>query len=206
MAKKQPAKKPAKRPVGRALPILTEARACTHCASELPLGPKPLLAGKSSARILIVGQAPGRVAHETGKPWNDKSGERLRDWLGMTDDQFYDESVTAIVPMGFCFPGTGKSGDMPPRPECAPLWHERILKSLKHIGLTVYAGKYAMEHNAGGAYASVTEAAKAYADHLPERIFLPHPSPRNNLWLKKNPWFERDVLPKLRRRAAELVG
>ena len=191
---------------GRRLPILNEVRACVVCEDSLPLGPKPLVAGKSSARILIVGQAPGRVAHETGMPWNDKSGERLRGWLGMSDGQFYDESLTAIVPMGFCFPGTGKSGDMPPRPECAPLWHERILKSLKHIGLTVYAGKYAMDHNSGGRYRSVTEAAQGFADDLPEKIFLPHPSPRNNLWLKKNPWFESDALPELRERVASLVG
>ena len=190
----------------RSLPIFSEVRACTQCAEFLPLGPKPLVAGKTSSKILIVGQAPGRVAHETGKPWNDKSGERLRDWLGMTDKQFYDESLTAIIPMGFCFPGTGKSGDMPPRPECAPLWHERILKSLKHIGLTVFAGKYAMDHNASGRYSTVTQAARGYDHDLPSEIFLPHPSPRNNLWLKKNPWFEADVLPMLRNRVSDLIS
>ncbi len=190
---------------GRALPILKEVRACEHCAEHLPLGPKPLVAARSSAKILVVGQAPGRVAHETGKPWNDKSGERLRQWMGITDEQFYDDSITAIMPMGFCFPGTGKSGDMPPRPECAPLWHERIKKSLNHIELTVYAGRYAIDYYSTKEHASVTAAAADYKNQLPDHIFLPHPSPRNNLWLRKNAWFEEQTVPLLQKRVAELV-
>jgi len=191
---------------GRSLPILKEVRACTTCAPDLPLGPRPLIAGRSSARLLVIGQAPGRIAHETGKPWNDKSGERLRQWMGISADDFYDDSLTAIMPMGFCFPGTGKSGDMPPRPECAPQWHDRVIRALKNVELTVCAGMYAMKRYAPRRYASMTEAAADYENHLPNLILLPHPSGRNNIWLRKNPWFELKAIPALRQRVREVLG
>lgn len=191
---------------GRSLPILREARACTACAPVLPLGPRPLVRARSSARILVIGQAPGRIAHETGKPWNDQSGQRLRHWMGISDEDFYDDSVTAIMPMGFCFPGTGASGDMAPRPECAPLWHDRIIRSLKSIELTVCAGMYAMARYRTRPYTSMTEAAADYLNQLPGLILLPHPSGRNNLWLRRNPWFEAKAVPALRRRVREVLG
>jgi len=191
---------------GRALPILKEVRTCAHCAPHLPLGPRPLIAGRSSARILVIGQAPGRIAHETGTPWNDKSGERLRAWMGISGEDFYNDALTAIMPMGFCFPGAGESGDRPPRPECAPLWHDRVRRSLKNVELTVCAGMYAMKRYAPRPYASITEAAADYASLLPGLILLPHPSGRNNLWLRRNPWFEDEAVPALRRRVREVLA
>ncbi len=190
----------------RSLPILKEVRACKACAPELPLGPKPLIAGRSSARILVIGQAPGRIAHETGIPWNDSSGERLRAWMGISSEAFYDDSITAIMPMGFCFPGAGRSGDMPPRPECAPLWHDRVVGALKNVELTVCAGMYAMKRYAPKPYASMTEASADFREQLPSLILLPHPSGRNNIWLRKNPWFEKKAIPALRQRVREVLG
>lgn len=169
------------------------------------MGPNPLVRGRSSARILVVGQAPGRVAHRTSTPWNDKSGERLREWMGLSEAQFYDESLVAIVPMGFCYPGTGKGGDLPPRTECAETWHEKINRALKHIELRVYAGRYAIEHNCEDVYPSVTAAVREYERYMPDRFFLPHPSPRNNLWLRRNAWFEGDVVPMLQKRVAGIL-
>jgi uracil-DNA glycosylase len=160
------------------------------------------------SRVLIIGQAPGRIAHETGVPWNDKSGDRLREWLGVTDAQFYDESLFAIVPMGFCYPGKAKGGDKPPRRECAAIWHPRILPELARIQLTVYVGRHAFERSLTPLAAeaeSLTEGVRAARRLLPERIVLPHPSPRNRLWMKRNPWFERGILPALRRRVAEVL-
>lgn len=195
------------------LPILTEARACRVCEHALPGGPRPLLAASASSRIVIIGQAPGRIAHETGVPWNDASGKRLREWLGVTDERFYDESIIALVPMGFCYPGTvktggggGKGGDMAPRPECAPLWHPRILPALTKIELTVYIGNYAFARYLASEAESLTEGVRAAKELLPTRILLPHPSPRNQLWLAKNPWFARDVLPALRKRVKAVLG
>ncbi len=186
------------------LPLLQEVRACTVCAHALEHGPRPLLAASPRAKLIVIGQAPGRVAHESGVPWNDKSGERLRDWLGVTSETFYDESKVAMMPMGFCYPGTGKWGDLAPRPECAPLWHERLLAEMPAIELTVYVGRYAFEQVFGSEFASVTEASRAFKRLLPGRVVLPHPSPRNNLWLKKNPWFEAEALPALRRAVRRL--
>jgi len=181
------------------LPLLKKVRACTECAAHLPHGPNPLLAASSTAKLIVIGQAPGRVAHESGIPWNDRSGQRLRAWLGVVDETFYDPSRVALMPMGFCFPGAGRSGDLAPRPECAPLWHEKLLAKMPAIELTVYVGTYAFARALGDRFASVTDAARAY-DGLLEAgmIVLPHPSPRNNIWLKKNPWFESGLLPRLR--------
>ncbi|WP_231491394.1 uracil-DNA glycosylase family protein [Microbulbifer sp. HZ11] len=152
-----------------------------------------------SARLLIVGQAPGTRVHETGIPWNDPSGERLRDWLQLDRDAFYDESQIAIMPMGFCYPGRGKGGDLPPRPECAPTWHQRILDQMPDIQLTLLIGQYAQRYYLPHWYGSITENVRHFTDALPHGFFpLPHPSPRNTLWLKRRPWFEEEVVPALR--------
>ncbi len=185
-------------------PLLQEIRACTHCAADLPLPPKPILDFAPSARILIAGQAPGRRAHDRGIPWDDASGDRLREWLGVDKAAFYDPTVFAIVPMGFCYPGTGRSGDLPPRPECAPLWAAKIARVLRRIEFKVIIGAYAQEHHLAAQGATLTDTVKAWRDHLPAAIPLPHPSPRNNIWLKKNPWFEKELVPVLRRRVARL--
>ena len=187
------------------LKVIREARACTACAASLPLGPRPLVAGSSAARILIVGQAPGRRAHESGIPWHDPSGDRLRAWLGIDDDTFYDPRTTALMPMGFCFPGTGASGDLPPRPECAPLWHDRLSAAFRSVRLTVLVGRYAIDAKVSPRFRTVTDAVRAWNELLPERIALPHPSGRNNIWLKKNPWFERETLPALRRAVTRAI-
>lgn len=154
-----------------------------------------------SAKILIIGQAPGIKAHETGVPWNDQSGDRLRSWLGVSREEFYDERKIAIMPMGFCYPGKGKSGDLPPRPECAPLWHDKILSYLPHIQLTLLIGQYAQEkYLRDSRKETLTETVRAWKEYR-KNGFLPlvHPSPRNQIWLKKNPWFEQQVIPHIRR-------
>ncbi|NIL99375.1 MAG: uracil-DNA glycosylase family protein [Acidobacteria bacterium] len=185
--------------------LLKEVRACTACAG-LPLGPRPVLAAARSARILVVGQAPGTRVHETGVPWNDPSGDRLRSWMNVDRETFYDTRRIAIVPMGFCYPGRGKSGDLPPRPECAPLWHERILRELPHLELKILAGSYAQAHYlAGRVQRTLTETVRASEEYGEDTIPLPHPSPRNNLWLRKNPWFEERLVPRLQSRVRELL-
>lgn len=184
--------------------LLCEVRACRVCAAHLPNQPRPVLRAASSARLLIVGQAPGRRVHETGIPWNDPSGDRLRDWLQLSRDEFYDESCIAIIPTGFCYPGTGKGGDLPPRPECAPLWHPRLRAALPEIRLTLLIGGYAQAYYLGAhRKATLTETVRHARDYLPEFLPLPHPSPRNQLWLKKNPWFAADTLSLLRGQLAE---
>ncbi len=185
--------------------LLEEVRSCTLCAEYLPLGPRPVLQVHSSARILIAGQAPGKKVHETGIPFNDASGERLRSWLGMAREVFYDPEQVAILPMGFCYPGTGKSGDLPPRTECALAWRARLLSKMQNLQLTVVIGKYAQDYHLPNAGASLTEVIKAWRKFWPHTIPLPHPSPRNNLWLKRNPWFEKEILPVLRSRVAEVL-
>jgi uracil-DNA glycosylase len=186
--------------------LLANVRACTLCAAHLPLGPRPVVQMHSSARILIAGQAPGRKVHETGVPFNDASGERLRDWLGMSREVFYDAKQVAILPMGFCFPGTGKSGDLPPRPECAPAWRAPLLSSLKNLQLTLVVGQYAQAYHLPQAGANLTDTVLAWRDHWPDTVPLPHPSPRNNLWLKRNPWFEIELLPALRIRVGQVLS
>jgi uracil-DNA glycosylase len=159
-----------------------------------------------SARILIVGQAPGRKVHETGLPFNDASGDRLRGWLGMSREVFYDPAQVAILPMGFCFPGTGKSGDLPPRPECAPAWREELLSHLTNLQLTLAIGQYALAYHLPNGAASVTDAVKAWQQSWPHIVPMPHPSPRNNAWLKRNAWFEQELVPALRRRVAQVLA
>lgn len=186
--------------------LLERVRACTLCQG-LPLGPRPLLQASSSARILIAGQAPGRRAHLSGIPFDDVSGERLRVWLGLTREQFYDASRVAIIPMGLCFPGTGKSGDLPPRPECAPAWRAPLLASLPQIALTVVLGRYALAwHCPEQARAALSDAVAAWLKAPGPVIPLPHPSPRNMAWLKRHPWFEAEVLPLLRERIQLALG
>ncbi len=186
--------------------LLREVRACTVCAAHLPFPPRPVLRAASSARILIIGQAPGRRVHETGIPWNDPSGERLREWLQVSRDTFYDEQRIAIIPTAFCYPGKGTSGDLPPRPECAPLWHPRLRATLPNIRFTLLIGSYAQACYLGERrYQTLAETVQHYRDYLPEYLPLPHPSWHNQQWLKRNPWFTDEVLPLLRQRVAELM-
>lgn len=182
--------------------LLEEVRACRVCEESLPLGANPVVRANKNARLLIVGQAPGTRVHATGIPWNDPSGNRLRQWLEMSREEFYDEQKIAIIPMGFCYPGKGKSGDLPPRKECAELWHDRILSLLPDIQLTLLIGQYAQNHYLPKDFLkqhkTLTERVRHWQD-CPTGFFpLPHPSPRNQLWLRKNPWFESEVIPSLR--------
>jgi len=178
--------------------LTVEIRACTLCAHALPMGPRPVLQVSKSARILIVGQAPGIRVHQTGVPFDDPSGNRLRAWMGIDKNVFYDAEKIAIVPMGFCYPGTGKSGDLPPRPECAPTWRAKLLDQLPQISLTLVIGQYAQAWHLGRlAKDNLTETVKAWQEFGRNVIPLPHPSPRNNIWLKKNPWFEQEVIAAL---------
>lgn len=186
--------------------LVAQVRQCRICEAHLPLGPRPIIQISQSARILVVGQAPGRRVHETGLPFNDPSGDRLRDWMGISREVFYDEGQLAILPMGFCYPGTGKSGDLPPRPECAPAWREALLARLQHVELTLVIGQYAHAWHLSGPRKSVTDNVKDWEKHWPEVLPLPHPSPRNNLWLRKNPWFEKDVIPALQQRVGDIIG
>ncbi len=186
--------------------LLTEVRACTLCAADLPLGPRPVVQLQASARILIAGQAPGRKVHASGIPFDDPSGARLRDWLGVTRETFYDASQFAIIPMGLCYPGTGASGDLPPRPECAPAWREKLLARLPRLELVLAIGQYALAYHLPAARVTLTEQVRAWREHGPRVVPLPHPSPRNNLWLKRNPWFADELLPGLRARVAQTLG
>lgn len=185
--------------------LLTEIRSCRECESDLPCEPRPVLAASETAPILIIGQAPGKRVHETGVAWDDPSGKRLREWLNIDSEQFYDSAKVALVPMGFCYPGKGKSGDLPPRPECADLWHERLLSQLTNVKLTLLVGQYAQKRYLGDRTKSnLTETVRAWNEYWPAFLPLPHPSPRNNIWLSKNPWFEDDVLPRLKSRVKRL--
>ncbi|MGB0554284.1 MAG: uracil-DNA glycosylase family protein [Alphaproteobacteria bacterium] len=188
--------------------LLTRVRDCTICAADLPLGPRPIVRGTPDAKLLLIGQAPGTRVHESGVPWNDPSGERLRDWLQMTPDDFYDESKIAIVPMGFCYPGAdAKGGDKPPRPECAPEWHPPLLAGLPNVELTILIGQYAQKrYLEKRRKKTLTETVRHWREYTPDFLPLPHPSWRNNVWVKKNPWFAEEVLPMLRERVAELFS
>jgi uracil-DNA glycosylase len=186
--------------------LLVDVRACTVCAEHLVDGPRPIVQVGEQAPIVIIGQAPGRRVHESGVPWDDPSGVRLRDWLGLSIEQFYDPTVVAILPMGFCFPGTGSSGDNPPRPECAPLWHDRLRAFLREDRLEVILGAYAQERYVEHRADTLTATVAEWEQHLPRQIVMPHPSPRNNIWLKKNPWFEAETLPAVRARVAEVLA
>jgi len=179
--------------------LLNEVRACTACAHKLSLDPRPVVQVGVEATILIAGQAPGKKVHQTGIPFDDPSGKTLRHWLGIDRATFYDPEKIAILPMGFCYPGRGKSGDLPPTTECAPLWRAKLLSLMPKIGLTLVIGRYAQLHHLGPeGKATLTETVRAYRDYLPNVFPLPHPSPRNGPWLKRHPWFDEDVIPALR--------
>lgn len=175
--------------------LVKSARDCRICEKHLPLGPNPVFQINRNARILLIGQAPGKLVHESGIPWKDKSGDRLREWLGVDEKTFYDSGKIAIMPMGFCYPGTGKTGDLPPRPECAPEWHLRFLAAMPNIKLTLLLGQYAQNYYLGDKQKkNLTETVRAWREYLPDFIPLPHPSPLNNRWLAKNRWFEAEVI------------
>ncbi|MEM9531311.1 MAG: uracil-DNA glycosylase family protein [Pseudomonadota bacterium] len=187
--------------------LLAEIRRCRLCDKHLPLGPRPVIRAAMPARVLIVGQAPGRAVHKSGIPFDDPSGDRLRTWLGVSRDAFYDEQRFAIIPMGFCFPGTGTSGDLPPRAECAPAWREPLLAQLPNVQLTLVIGRYAMDwHLPEQKRSSVTQVVAGWRSYWPKLLPLPHPSPRNNRWLRQNPWLEDEVIPTLQAKIAMLIG
>ncbi|KXI22934.1 uracil-DNA glycosylase family protein [Photobacterium sanguinicancri] len=178
--------------------LLDRVRACTICQDHLSHGVRPIIQASPKAKLLIIGQAPGLRVHESGIPWNDPSGERLRRWLNLPSEIFYDETQIAIVPMGLCYPGKGKSGDLPPRPECAPLWHPQLLPALPRVGMTLLIGQYAQNYYLSDKPKTLTETVKQWQTWAPRYLPLPHPSPRNTLWLKRNPWFEDEVVPYIR--------
>src|SRR5258705_5811502 len=181
--------------------LLAAVRACRMCEAHLPNAPKPVRRARPTARVLVVGQAPGRRVHESGIPWNDPSGDLLREWLRIGREDFYDERRIAIIPAGLCYPAPGESGDLPPRPECAPHWRPRLRAFLPRIRLTLLIGSYAQTYYLGARRKrTLAETVRARDEYLPEFFPLPHPSPRNRLWMKKNAWFGREVLPQLRRR------
>lgn len=186
--------------------LLANIKNCTICRQHLPLGANPVMAASPNSKILVVGQAPGIRVHETGIPWNDKSGDNLRQWLQVDKETFYNPEIFAIVPMGFCYPGTGKSGDLPPRKECAPQWHGALLAMMPNIELVLLIGQYAQNYYLKEkTKKTLTETVKAHYEYLPKYLPLPHPSPRNNIWQKKNPWFGLEVLPTLRQQVASLL-
>ena len=181
----------------RLIPLLEEVRACRQCEPHLPLGARPVLRAQASARLLVIGQAPGTRVHDTGIPWNDPSGERLRQWLAMDSETFYDADRVAIIPMGFCYPGRGRSGDLPPRPECAATWHRRLLACLPKLRLTLLVGQYAQRAYLPVWHGSISDNVAHWQDFLPRFFPLPHPSPRNRRWLRDRPWFDDRVVPAL---------
>ncbi len=188
--------------------LLEEVRACRVCEADLPLGPRPVVRLAAAARILIIGQAPGTRVHESGIPWDDASGKRLRDWLQLDRETFYDPTRIAIVPMGFCYPGVLPRGDdKPPRPECAPLWHARLLGVLGDVGLTLLVGQYAQAYYLGKhGKRTLTETVAAWRDYLPAFLPTPHPSWRTTAWQRNNPWFDAELLPELRARVHALLA
>ena len=190
--------------------LLEEIRHCRICEPGLPLGARPVLQCAAKARILIAGQAPGSKVHATGIPFDDPSGKRLRSWMGIEPEVFYDPARIAILPMGFCYPGTGKSGDLPPRSECAATWRQSVLQHLPQIELILVLGQYAQAWHFDNKAASLTTRVMDWRDSWQDsgqvKLALPHPSPRNNRWLKQNPWFESELLPELKQRVSQLLG
>lgn len=186
--------------------LIAKVQSCTLCAKQLPHGVRPVLQINPKAKILIAGQAPGAKVHATGVPFNDASGERLREWMGVSNEVFYDPAQIAILPMGFCYPGKGPSGDLPPRPECAPTWRGDLLAQLPQLKLTLLVGQYAQAYHLNQKKTTVTDTVRAWQSHWPNIVPLPHPSPRNNIWLSRNPWFENDLLPKLKQQVAQVLS
>jgi len=176
--------------------LLSEIRNCSVCKEYLPNAPRPIIQADKSSKIVIIGQAPGQKVQDSGIPWDDASGNNLREWLGINKQTFFNEKIFALIPMGFCFPGSGKSGDLPPRPECAPLWHQQILKEMTEVKLTLLIGQYAQNYYLkNSSKKTLTETVRSYEEYLPNYFPLPHPSPRNNIWQKKNSWFKEGMLP-----------
>jgi uracil-DNA glycosylase len=187
--------------------LLKAIKQCQVCAQHLPLGANPVMSASVNSKIVIIGQAPGKIVHNTSIPWNDKSGDNLRAWLGIETATFYNPELIAIIPMGFCYPGTGKSGDLPPRAECAPLWHSQLLEKMTQVKLILLIGQYAQGYYLGGkAQKTLTETVQNFQAYLPQYLPLPHPSPRNNIWQAKNAWFGSAVLPELKKRVAEVLN
>jgi uracil-DNA glycosylase family 4 len=179
--------------------LIVNIRNCKVCEPYLELGAHPIISASKKSKIVIIGQAPGRIVHQTGIPWNDKSGDSLRNWLGVDKPTFYNEDIFALIPMGFCFPGKGKSGDLPPSKECAPLWHEKLLSFMQEVKLILLVGQYAQHYYLQErCKATLTETVKSYQEYLPKYLPLPHPSPRNNIWMAKNKWFQSDVVTMLK--------
>lgn len=179
--------------------LINEILDCKACKDQLPYPPKPVLTANEKSKIIIIGQAPGIKVQNSGIPWNDKSGDNLRDWMGLDKRTFYDTSKISIIPMGFCYPGTGKTGDLPPRKECAPLWHQKLLQELNDVKLILLVGKYAQDYYLkANAKKNLTETVMHFEEYLPHFFVLPHPSPRNNIWQTKNPWFKDSVIPSLK--------
>lgn len=186
--------------------LLQEIRKCEICKLHLDHTPRPVLNASKSSRVLIIGQAPGAKVHKSGIAWDDKSGENLRSWLGIDHESFYDPDKIGIVPMGFCYPGKGKSGDLPPRPECAPQWHDALLSELNEVRLTLLIGQYAQKYYLGNRVKnSLTDTVRHFEEYLPDYFVLPHPSPRNNIWRAKNAWFDRKVLPILKKEISQIL-
>ncbi len=186
--------------------VFNQIQKCTFCR-WLPLWPRPIVSFSRTSKILIIGQAPGSKVHETWVPWDDLSGKRLREWMWVTDEIFYDNSEIALMPMGFCYPGKGKSWDLPPTPECAPKWHKKVLKELPNIELVILIGWYAQKYYLWNKLEkTLTKSVKNYKTYLPKYFVLPHPSPRNNIWMAKNSWFEKDVLPKFKQTIQRLIS
>lgn len=187
--------------------LLDQARSCRRCADRFEHPCRPVLRASAGAALLVVGQAPGTRVHETGIPWNDASGRRLRQWMGVDDATFYDQRRIAIIPAGLCYPGRGKSGDLPPVAECAPLWHGAIRPHLRNVRLTLLIGQYAQAYYLGKSRGrTLTDTVRAFRDYLPEYLPLPHPSPRNTLWLRRNHWFETELVPMLKEHVQHLLG
>ena len=186
--------------------LKSEIKGCNICEEGLGFKPRPVFAFDKRSKIAIIGQAPGSIVHRTGIPWDDKSGENLRAWMNIDNETFYDDKKIAIVPMGFCYPGKGKSGDLPPRKECAPTWHRLILNQFEELQLIILIGKYAQDYYLKeNSKRNLTETVKNFHEYLPEYFVLPHPSPRNNIWMKKNPWFKEEVIPALKRKVKKIL-
>jgi uracil-DNA glycosylase len=185
--------------------LLCKIRDCRLCKDHLPLGPNPVIEASVKSKIVLISQAPGRIVHETGIAWNDQSGKKLREWLGVDKESFYNTDNFAVLPMGFCYPGKAKTGDLPPRKECAPLWHEDVWKEMKNVELKIVIGSYAADYYLGKKQ-NLTAKVGNYKDYLPEHWPLPHPSPVNRFWRMKNPWFEKEIVPELQDKITEILS